>query len=104
MDKLCLIYCTCSDHKEAEHIAKTLVEEKLIACANILSPHTAIYHWQGELQNTAEVGMLMKTSATLFDQVSKRITSLHSYDTCCIIKLNADDCNAPYLNWVQSCL
>lgn len=104
MSELCLIYCTCCDQKEAEHIATTLVQEKLIACANIFPAHTAIYHWQGELQKTPEVGMLLKTRTALCTKVSDRIVSLHSYDTCCVIKLNMDACNAAYARWLNSCV
>ncbi|MDE3269047.1 MAG: divalent-cation tolerance protein CutA [Pseudomonadota bacterium] len=97
---LCMLYCTCRDQKEAEHIAATLIEEKLIACANILPTHTSIYHWQGELQQESEVAMFLKTRASLFARVSERITALHSYDTCCILKLNIDDCNQAYGRWL----
>lgn len=102
MSELCLIYCTCCDQKEAERIAATLVQEKLIACANIFPAHTAIYHWQGERQKTPEVGMLLKSRSTLFARVSQRIEVLHSYDTCCVIKLNVDDCNSAYASWLYA--
>ena len=98
--KAILIYITCKDLAEAKHIARNLVQEKLIACANILGPVNAVYEWEDKICEEEEYAMLLKASASKYEAVETKIKSLHSYDTPCIIQLPIERGNACYLDWI----
>ncbi len=55
---LILIYMTCADEAEARKIAAALLDERLIACANIMAPHTALYSWKGKREESREVAVI----------------------------------------------
>ena len=92
---------TCGDRGEAKAIARTLVNERLVACANILGKMTSIYQWQGALEEQEEVAVLLKTRRDLTDAVTERIKSLHSYDLPCVISLLIQGGNPDFLSWLQ---
>lgn len=96
-----MIYVTCNDQEEAKTIASSLLENGLIACANILANHTAVYKWDGKVNTDAETGMLLKTQSDLYDAVEKHILEQHSYDTPCIVKIPLDGGHTPFLDWVK---
>ena len=100
MSELTLIYATCANRQEALRIARALVEERLVACANVLSPHTAVYRWQEQVQEEPEVAMLVKTRADLTARVSDRIKSLHSYSVPCVAALPIQGGNPDFLTWI----
>ena len=86
---------------EAHTIAKRLVEEKLVACVNILSTVKSFYIWQGELQEDQEVVMIAKTTSARMPAVIDRVKALHSYECPCIVSLPTNDGNADFLEWVK---
>ena len=57
-----LIFCTCPEQAVAQHIASTLVEQRLAACVNISSPVTSVYSWQGKVETDEELLLTIKTS------------------------------------------
>ncbi len=82
-----IIYITTSDSEEAKQIAKNLLEEKMIACANIIPVMESIYWWEGELEEDVESILLVKTSSKLVDKVIDRVKEIHSYQTPCALEL-----------------
>ena len=82
-------------------MARSLVNERLVACANILGKMTSIYQWQGALEEQEEVAVLLKTRRDLTDAVTERIKSLHSYDLPCVISLLIQGGNPDFLSWLQ---
>ena len=94
------VYVTCEDQDEAKRIAGELIERKLIACANIMSPHMAVYKWDGQIQTGDETAMILKTEQGLFEQVEAAICAIHSYDTPCIVALPVTAGHAPFLQWI----
>lgn len=98
--QFCFIYITAGSEAEAGKIAKTLVEEKLVACVNMHPVHS-IYRWKGKVEEEAEVAMLVKTRAELVERVSKRVKELHSYEVPCILVLNIEKGNPEYLKWIE---
>ena len=96
-----LIYCTVPSEKEARELAKYLLDQKLIACANIFPAHLAVYSWKGQVQEEQEVAMLIKAPAERFSSIEAAILEKHSYDTPCIVALNAEDAYGPFGDWVQ---
>ena len=75
------VYAVFADPAEAERIGRTVVEESLAACINILGPCRSIYRWQGAIETADEVPALFKTTLDKADALIARITELHSY-TC----------------------
>ncbi|MSP21059.1 MAG: divalent-cation tolerance protein CutA [Alphaproteobacteria bacterium] len=96
------LYLTAATQAEAEKISRTLVEERLAACANVLGPIRSFYWWQGQVQDEGEVAFLLKTSADLVDRVVARVKELHSYSVPCVVSWPIDAGNPDYLAWVES--
>lgn len=96
-----LIYMTCSDQNEAKRLASHLLEEKLIACANIMAPHTAIYEWEGEICSEAETVVIFKTRKGLYEKLESEIVKHHSYDVPCILALDIEKGHQPFLDWIE---
>ncbi len=83
---------------EAKFIGRTLVKERLVACANIF-PITSIYHWDG-LQENEECVLLVKTTTEKVKIIEQRVKELHSYGVPCIISLVIDG-SEDYLTWIK---
>jgi periplasmic divalent cation tolerance protein len=97
-----LILVTAGSETEAETIAKTLVEERLAACVNLLSPIRSIYRWEGKIADDREWLLVIKTQAARFAAVEARVTALHSYQVPEVIALPIQAGTAAYLRWVQA--
>ena len=95
-----VILCTCPVN-EAENIARTLVNQKLVACVNV-TPVSSYFTWEGQFQKENEALMIMKTTTKNIEKVTERIKELHSYDVPEIIALPVTDGNKEYLNWIMS--
>jgi len=100
MPEICLIYTTFPDQTAAQKVARTLISEKLAACANIMLPYTAIYQWAGTVQEDQEVVMILKTRKDLYDQVQARIVELHDYDCPCVLSIPVDNGYKPFMSWI----
>ena len=74
------VYCVFPNAEEAASIGRTVVEEHLAACINILGECRSIYRWQGEVQEAYEVPAILKTAAHQADALIARIAGLHSYE------------------------
>jgi len=96
-----LVYIPCSDKKEALNIARKLVEEKLIACGNIINEVTSIFRWEDKIDESMECLLICKTKKSLFENIKERVQELHSYDCPCIISLPIDKGNEAYFNWIS---
>jgi periplasmic divalent cation tolerance protein len=96
------VYVTVADAEEARRIGRALVEERLAACVNLLPGHTAIYRWEGRIEETAEAAFVAKTTASRFEALRARIRALHSYTLPCILGLPASCGDADFLAWVRA--
>jgi len=99
-----IVIMTASNREEAVKIVRTLLEEKLIACANIMYPVSSFFWWQGKIEEEKEVLILMKSHETLFKKLSKIVTELHSYDVPEILALPIVKGSQSYLDWMKACL
>lgn len=99
---LMMVYVTAASRAEALTLGRTLVEDRLAACANVLDGMTAIYHWDGKLQEEDEAVVILKTTADLLQALTARLRDLHSYDLPCVVAWKIDGGNAPYLDWVRA--
>lgn len=97
-----LIWCPFPDRDSAANAARTLLDEKLIACANIVPAMLSLFEWNGERGEQEEAGMLLKTDAALLDQAIARLASLHPYELPAIAGWRCDAASAPTIAWLGS--
>jgi periplasmic divalent cation tolerance protein len=95
-----LAYMTAGSEEEARTVARTLVEERLAACVNILGPATSIYHWEGAIEEAREVILIAKTRRALFDRLTERVRAIHGYEVPCVLELAIGRGNPAYLTWL----
>jgi periplasmic divalent cation tolerance protein len=95
-----VVYVT-APAEEAPQLARTLVDERLVACVNIVPGLRSIYWWQGIVEDEPEVLCIMKTRNNLFEALRDRVRELHSYEVEEIIALPIVAGNPPYLDWIQ---
>lgn len=96
-----LIYVTCIDVEEAKTIAQKVIEEKLAACGNILPAMESVYKWEGKMEFSQEVVLLLKTKEDLAKKCIARVEKLHSYKIPCVISMKIADGAPAYLNWLN---
>ena len=101
MDGFIVIYVTAGSAEEAERVAQMLVGEKLAACVNRIKSVRSIYRWQGQVEQSDEELLIIKTRKELFSAVEKRVRELHSYSVPEIIALPIVAGSAPYLGWLR---
>jgi periplasmic divalent cation tolerance protein len=99
-----VVLVTAKDKAEAEKISQALIEEKLIACANIINPVASCFVWQGKIDRVQECLIVMKSRADLFAELSRRVKTLHSYEVPEILALPIVEGSADYLAWMRSVL
>jgi periplasmic divalent cation tolerance protein len=95
------VYAIFAHADEAERIGRTVVEERLAACINVLSPVRSIYRWKGEIETADEVAAILKTSEGNVDALIARIAALHSYHVPCIATWPIDKILGSYAAWVE---
>jgi periplasmic divalent cation tolerance protein len=95
------VYAVFANAEEAERIGRTVVEERLAACVNILGPIRSIYRWQGKIETADEVAAIFKTHHWRSDALMERIAAMHSYDVPCIVTWPIDKILGPYADWVE---
>lgn len=96
-----LLYVTAENREEAVAIGRELVEERLVACANVLDGMTSIYHWKDSVEQSGEAVLLLKTRQELVPRVIDRVQDLHSYDCPCVIELPIKSANPAFLQWIM---
>ena len=101
MEELVLLYLTCANKDEAKTIARTLIDERLIACANILGKMTSVYRWEGTVVEDEEIAVLLKTRRDMTVRVTERVKELHSYDLPCVVGLPIQGGNPDFIGWLN---
>ena len=99
-----IVIMTAPSKEEAVKIVRTLLEERLIACANIIDPVYSLFWWKEKIEDEKEVLVIMKSHQKLFEKLSKRVTELHSYDVPEILALPIAEGSQSYLDWMKACL
>lgn len=91
---------TAPDAEAAGRVARALLDERLIACANLLPGVTSIYRWQGAVHADAECLVVMKTRAARVPRLLERAAALHPYDVPELLALRVDGGLPEYCRWV----
>ncbi|MBI5329140.1 MAG: divalent-cation tolerance protein CutA [Betaproteobacteria bacterium] len=100
MPNACVVFSTLPDVEAARKLAKSLVEERLAACVNVLAPCTSIYRWQGDVREDGEVPVIIKTTAERYPALEAHIRKHHPYELPEIVALNAAAGLPDYLRWI----
>lgn len=95
-----VVLVTAGSPEEAERIGRTVVEERLAACANLLGRVRSIYRWQGAVEDAVEQLLLLKARAADVEALAARVRALHSYEVPEVVALPIDGGSAPYLAWL----
>jgi periplasmic divalent cation tolerance protein len=95
------VYAVFANAEEAERIGRTIIEERLAACINILGPIRSIYRWKGRIETADEVAAIFKTHHWRSDALMERIAELHSYDVPCVVTWPIDKIVGSYADWVE---
>jgi periplasmic divalent cation tolerance protein len=103
-DTYVIVIVTTSSKQEAEKIAQHLLDQRLIACANIIGPVSSLFHWSGKIERAEEYLMLLKSRKDLFEQLVETVKALHSYEVPEILVLPVVGGSEAYLGWLGSCL
>jgi periplasmic divalent cation tolerance protein len=95
------VYAIFASAEEAERIGRTVIDERLAACINILGPVRSIYRWKGAVESADEVAAILKTTDVAADALITRVAGLHSYEVPCIVTWPIDKVLGSYADWVE---
>jgi periplasmic divalent cation tolerance protein len=95
-----IVLTTLSADADAAAIARTLVEERLAACVNVLPTMTSTYRWKGLVEHERELQLVIKTSRAALPALEARVRALHPYEVPEFLVLDASGSEA-YLVWIQ---
>ena len=99
-----IVLTTESTLEEANKLGRTLVEERLVACATLLPVVQSIYHWKDQLQSAPETMILLKTSSEKLEALEVRMRELHSYRVPEFLVIPVESGSGPYLEWLLGSL
>jgi periplasmic divalent cation tolerance protein len=97
-----VVLCTVPSEDVGASLARTLVEERLVACVNIVPGLRSIYRFQGVVEDERELLLVLKTSAARYPELEHRIRELHPYEVCEVIALDVAAGSQPYLDWLSA--
>jgi periplasmic divalent cation tolerance protein len=95
-----IVLVTAPDLKTARRLTRAALDARLIACANLIPRIESHYRWQGKMERSAEILMVIKTTKTNLAKLEKLLLSLHPYDTPEFLVLPLRGGNRRYLNWL----
>jgi len=96
-----VVLVTCGSEEEALKIANALVEDRLAACVNLVTPIRSIYRWEGKIWDEKEWLLIIKTQKHRFEELEKKVKSLHSYSVPEIVSLSITEGSSAYLHWIR---
>ena len=97
-----VVLVTTANAEEGARLGRTLVEEQLAACANVVGPMRSIYRWQGAVEEADEHLVLLKARGADVSALEARVRTLHSYDVPEVLALPVTAGSAPYLAWLAN--
>ena len=91
---------TAPDAPTAERLVETLVEERIVACGNIVAGLRSIYRWEGAVERAQEALIVLKTTAGAVPRLLRRVPELHPYDVPEVLVLRVEEGLGGYLEWI----
>jgi periplasmic divalent cation tolerance protein len=98
-----IVLTTAANRAEAERLGRTLVEERLAACATVVRDVQSIYRWEGKIESSSEALLLLKTGTEQLAALEERLHTLHSYRTPEFLVLPVEGGSRGYLEWLAGC-
>lgn len=98
---VCTVLMTAPDRETALRVVRTLVEERLAACANVIPGLRSVYWWEGEVEEANEVLAILKTREDRVEELMERAAALHPYDVPELLVVDVSEGFGPYLEWVM---
>ncbi|MBK8201743.1 MAG: divalent-cation tolerance protein CutA [Bdellovibrionales bacterium] len=98
--RLIFVYVTTPNERIALEIAKTAINEKLGACANILPEMKSVYEWQGNLCEESETLLIIRRRLH-YNELDKKVLELHPHECPCIVALPIQDGHSKFLSWIE---
>ena len=95
-----IVLTTLPAGAENDAFGRTLVEERLAACVNLLPPMESVYRWEGQIERDTERQVIIKTARDRVAALWDRIRELHPYETPEFVVLNISDGSEAYLRWI----
>ena len=96
-----IVLTTFPGDGDSTAFARTLVDERLAACVNVLPPMESIYRWKGAVEQASERQVIMKTTAAQLDDLNKRIATIHPYEVPELLVLPIAGGGEKYLKWIS---
>jgi len=101
MDPVILVLTNVPDAECGAAIARRLVEDHLSACVNVLPGVRSVYRWQDAIEESKEITLMIKTTASRYAQVEAAIKAMHPYDLPEVVALPVTEGSLAYLDWVR---
>lgn len=99
-DKI-VVLSTCASAEEAERLARRVIDDRLAACVNVLSPVRSFYRWKGAVENSHEWLLVIKTMRDKFDALRAALESAHTYEVPEVIAIPIVEGSPNYLSWIE---
>ena len=100
--EFCCVFVTAPNISVARKIAAAALKERLVACANLIPKIESHYWWQGQLESSAEVLILLKTTKEQLDELERNVVKNHPYDTPEFVAVNLEHGADKYLAWITA--
>lgn len=101
-ERVMVALTTAPSAEVAERIGRSLVEDRLAACVNVVAGITSIFKWEGSIERESEVLVILKTTAGHVEALERRVVELHPYEVPEVIAFPVEAGHAPYLSWVRA--
>ena len=99
-----IVLSTTANPDDAARLGRTLVEERLVACATFVPAVQSIYRWQGQIESSQETLLLLKTATQQLPALETRLHDLHTYQTPEFVVLTIESGSHLYLAWLEASL
>lgn len=96
-----VVYTSCDDKSICESIARLVLEKRLAACAQLMTPMTSFYWWKDAIAQDEEYLLALKSHRHLFDQLAAAIRSIHTYEVPEIIATEISAVDSGYAAWMR---
>ncbi len=97
-----MLFVTTATAEEAQLISRVLLEQRRVACVNIVPKVSSLFWWQGKIDSAQESLLIAKTKASQLGGLVRLVKELHSYDTPEVIAMPIVGGNQDYLEWIDS--
>jgi len=101
IDQGIIIFITASTKEEAKDISDKLLDQKKAACVNIIPEIDSLFWWQGKKEKSQEIFLIVKSRASLLDDIIRLVKEVHSYEVPEIIAIPIVGGNQDYLDWIK---